>query len=84
MGVGLEESHMGGKNMGTEKQLGLLHGEAEKRAARGGGMWMERGLGSVYEGLDQIVEGNGGDGEEMVGEVNAGADDVESCRAGGG
>lgn len=31
------ESHVGVKNMGTERQLGLLHVEAEKRAARGWG-----------------------------------------------
>lgn len=39
-------------------------------------MWMESGLWSVYVGLDQVVEGNGWDGEEMVGVVSAGADDA--------
>lgn len=57
----------------------------QRRELQGGrAMWMERGLGSVYEGLDQIVEGTGGDREEMVGEVGDGADDVKSCRAGVG
>lgn len=40
-------------------------------------MWMEGGLQSVYIGLDQVVEGNGWDGEEIVGEVSAGAGDAE-------
>lgn len=42
---------------------------------------MERGLGSVCVGQDQMDGGSEKDGEEMVGEVSAGADDAESCSA---